>query len=32
MIKDTHNPVDYAMGNVEAFLHMKKEMGLKAKF
>ncbi|MCP3923525.1 MAG: exonuclease [Desulfobacterales bacterium] len=25
----THNPVDDAMGNAEAILHMKKEMGLK---
>ncbi|MDH5181700.1 MAG: exonuclease domain-containing protein [Gammaproteobacteria bacterium] len=25
----THNPVDDAMGNAEALLHMKKEMGLK---
>ncbi len=27
--KHTHNPVDDAMGNAEALLHMKKEMGLK---
>lgn len=27
--KHTHNPVDDAMGNVEALLHMKKNMGLK---
>ena len=25
----THNPVDDAMGNAEALIHMKKEMGLK---
>ena len=30
--KHTHNPVDDAMGNVEAFLHMKNDMGLKTKF
>lgn len=28
----THNPVDDAMGNAEALLHMKKEMGLKISF
>ncbi|ARU57228.1 exonuclease RNase T and DNA polymerase III [Oleiphilus messinensis] len=27
--KHTHNPVDDAMGNAEALLHMKNEMGLK---
>ena len=27
--KHTHNPVDDAVGNAEALLHMKKEMGLK---
>lgn len=27
--KHTHNPLDDAMGNVEAFLAMRKEMGLK---
>jgi len=27
--KHTHNPVDDAMGNAEALLHMKREMGLK---
>ena len=27
--KHTHHPVDDAMGNAEALLHMKKEMGLK---
>ena len=27
--KHTHNPVDDAIGNAEALLHMKKEMGLK---
>lgn len=30
--KHTHNPVDDAMGNAEALIHMKKEMGLKIKF
>ena len=30
--KHTHNPVDDALGNAEALLHMKKEMGLKIKF
>jgi len=30
--KHTHNPVDDAMGNAEALLHMKKEMGLKISF
>jgi hypothetical protein len=29
--KHTHNPVDDAMGNVEAFLYMKNEMGLNAR-
>ncbi|MDM8541646.1 exonuclease domain-containing protein [Desulfococcaceae bacterium HSG9] len=28
----THNPVDDAMGNAEALIHMKKEMGLKISF
>lgn len=28
----THNPVDDAMGNAEALLHMKKEMGLRISF
>lgn len=28
----THNPVDDAMGNAEALLHMKTEMGLKISF
>jgi len=27
--RHTHNPVDDAMGNVEALLHMEKEMGLR---
>lgn len=27
--KHTHNPVEDAMGNAEALLHMKDEMGLK---
>jgi DNA polymerase III epsilon subunit-like protein len=30
-IKHTHNPVDDAMGNAEAFLHMKNTMELKVK-
>ena len=30
--KHTHNPLDDAMGNAEALLHMKKEMGLKISF
>lgn len=30
--KHTHNPVDDAMGNAEALMHMKKEMGLKISF
>ena len=30
--KHTHNPVDDAMGNAEALLYMKKEMGLKISF
>jgi len=29
--KHTHNPVDDALGNAEALLHMKHEMGLKIK-
>jgi hypothetical protein len=29
--KHTHNPVDDAMGNAEALLHMLDEMGLKIK-
>ena len=29
--KHTHNPVDDAMGNAEAFLHMVEKMGLKIK-
>lgn len=29
--KHTHNPVDDAMGNAEALLHMKEVMGLKIK-
>lgn len=30
--KHTHNPVDDAMGNAEALIHMKHEMGLNIKF
>ncbi|MCM8528688.1 MAG: 3'-5' exoribonuclease [Lentisphaeraceae bacterium] len=30
--KHTHNPVDDALGNAEALLYMKNEMGLKIKF
>lgn len=30
--KHTHNPVDDALGNAEALIYMKKEMGLKIKF
>ena len=30
--KHTHNPVDDAMGNAEALIHMKQKMGLKIKF
>ena len=30
--KHTHNPVDDAMGNAEALIHMKNEMGLKISF
>ena len=29
--KHPHNPVDDAMGNAEAFLHMVEKMGLKIK-
>jgi hypothetical protein len=29
--RHTHNPVDDAMGNAEALLHMKESMGLKIK-